>query len=229
MRLWLKFSRRDSLSFISHLDAHRAYYRLFRRAGLPLAFSQGFNPHPILSLASPLPLGFISRADYLDLELARPMELIEVSERIQNAAGGDALALLGCEIIEGRVRALAGMLSFARYSVYLDGDGKLLSGACESFARASVVPFTKQTKSRVLELDAKPLVHHLSCDAGHLDAVLSLGESRVFRPDELLQVLGDLTGSEFAGRSIIREELYIGERVLHTPLAWAKRERGQAE
>ncbi|MBS4053530.1 MAG: DUF2344 domain-containing protein, partial [Thermaerobacter sp.] len=47
MRLWLKFARADELGYISHLDTHRAYYRLFRRAELPLALSQGFNPHPI--------------------------------------------------------------------------------------------------------------------------------------------------------------------------------------
>mgnify|MGYP004703104617 CR=1 FL=1 len=226
MRLWLKFSRRDSLSFISHLDAHRAYYRLFRRAGLPLAFSQGFNPHPILSLASPLPLGFISHADYLDVEFSRSMPADEVSERIQGVAGSDALALLGVAAIEGRVRALAGMLSFARYNIQVSKSDLSLHDACSAFMRAPVVPFLKETKSRVLELDAKALVRDMTCESDGMDAVLSLGENRVFRPDELLKVLGGLAGCELAARSIVREELYIGDSTLHTPLDWAKLERG---
>jgi radical SAM-linked protein len=226
MRLWLKFSRRDSLSFISHLDAHRAYYRLFRRAGLPLAYSQGFNPHPILSLASPLPLGFISRADYLDLELSQNMDLEEIGTRIRNAAGGDALTLLGCAEIIGRVKALAGMLSFARYAIKLGSNDASAELACRAFAEATAVPFTKHTKSRVLELDARQLVRELSCEADSISAVLSLGESKVFRPDELLGVLARIGGHELTSQAIVREELYIGEHTLHTPLAWAKLERG---
>ena len=226
MRLWLKFSRRDSLSFISHLDAHRAYYRLFRRAGLPLAYSQGFNPHPVLSLASPLPLGFISRADYLDVELSQDMDLVEISDRIRSSSGGDALRLLDGTAIEGRVKALAGMLSFARYSIELAGDEGRATQACQAFSAAEVAPFTKQTKSRVLQLDAKELVRELSCNGNVINAVLSLGESRVFRPDELLAVMADVAGCQLDSGSITREELYIGDNTLHTPLEWAKLERG---
>ncbi|HSL93170.1 MAG TPA: TIGR03936 family radical SAM-associated protein [Bacillota bacterium] len=226
MRLWLKFSRRDSLSFISHLDAHRAYYRLFRRAGLPLAYSQGFNPHPILSLASPLPLGFISRADYLDLELSQDMDLVEIRDRVNGAAGGDALKLLDCVEITGRVKALAGMLSFARYTIRLRDEDLAAALACRAFVEATTVPFTKQTKSQVLQLDARQLVRELSCEPYVISAVLSLGESRVFRPDELLSVLGRIVGHELVSQTIVREELYIGENTLHPPLTWAKMERG---
>lgn len=226
MRLWLKFSRRDSLSFISHLDAHRAYYRLFRRAGLPLAYSQGFNPHPVMSLASPLPLGFISRADYLDMHLSQDMDLSEVCGKVRNAAGGDTLKLIDCAEITGRVKPLAGMLSFARYSIQFCGGDDSAVPACRAFMQSSGVPFVKQTKSQVLQLDARNLVRELVCEANCIRTVLSLGASKVFRPDELLDVLGQIGGKELLSQAIIREELYIGEDTLHTPLTWAKLERG---
>ncbi|MFH1087432.1 MAG: TIGR03936 family radical SAM-associated protein, partial [Chloroflexota bacterium] len=56
-RLRLKFGRDRSLRFISHLDLMRLWERAFRRAGVPLAYSQGFTPHPSISLAAPLALG----------------------------------------------------------------------------------------------------------------------------------------------------------------------------
>ncbi len=65
-RLRLKFSRGDEVKFISHLDIMRLWERAIRRAGLPLMYSEGFTPHPRLSLAAPLSLGVTSDAELMD-------------------------------------------------------------------------------------------------------------------------------------------------------------------
>ena len=72
------------MRFTGHLDLHRAWERTFRRAGLPLAYSQGFNPHPRLNLASALPLGFTSEGEVIDVWLEQ--DLADLSE------GNDAFA-----------------------------------------------------------------------------------------------------------------------------------------
>jgi radical SAM-linked protein len=59
------------VKFISHLDLMRLWQRALNRAGMPLAYSEGFNPHPRMSLAAPLPLGVTSEAELMDVVLAK--------------------------------------------------------------------------------------------------------------------------------------------------------------
>jgi radical SAM-linked protein len=70
-RLRLSFSRGEELKFISHLDLIRLWQRALNRAGIALAYSEGFNPHPRLSLAAPLALGVTSEAELMDIVLAK--------------------------------------------------------------------------------------------------------------------------------------------------------------
>src|SRR4030067_31719 len=64
------FAKTEAMRFTGNLDLHRAWERTFRRAGLPLAYSEGFSPHPRLTLAAALPLGCVSENDLLDAWLA---------------------------------------------------------------------------------------------------------------------------------------------------------------
>ncbi len=70
-RLRIKFNRGEELKFISHLDITRLWQRAFVRAGVPLAYSQGFNPHPQISLAAPLPVGVTGEAELMDIYCVR--------------------------------------------------------------------------------------------------------------------------------------------------------------
>ncbi len=70
-RLRLKFSRGEELKYISHLDLMRLWERALRRARIPIAYSEGFSPHPRLSLAAPLALGITSEAELIDIFLER--------------------------------------------------------------------------------------------------------------------------------------------------------------
>ena len=71
-RLRLKFSRGEQLKFLSHLDLMRLWERAFRRAGMELAYSEGFSPHPRISLAAPLSVGITSIAELMDVFLEPP-------------------------------------------------------------------------------------------------------------------------------------------------------------
>ncbi len=71
-RLRIRFSRGQEIKFISHLDIMRLWQRALNRAGIPLAYSEGFNPHPRISLAAPLAVGVTSEAELMDIVLTRP-------------------------------------------------------------------------------------------------------------------------------------------------------------
>jgi radical SAM-linked protein len=70
-RLRIKFSRGEELKFISHLDLMRCWERALRRAEIPLLYSEGFSPHPHISLAAPLALGVTSEAELMDISVSR--------------------------------------------------------------------------------------------------------------------------------------------------------------
>jgi len=70
-RLRIRFSRGEELKYISHLDLMRLWQRALNRAGITLAYSEGFSPHPRMSLAAPLALGVTSEAELMDIVLAK--------------------------------------------------------------------------------------------------------------------------------------------------------------
>ena len=70
-RLRIKFSRGEEIKFISHLDLMRCWERALRRAAVPLAYSEGFSPHPRISMAAPLALGVTSEAELMDINVTR--------------------------------------------------------------------------------------------------------------------------------------------------------------
>lgn len=71
MRYLIKFSKEGNIKFISHLDLQRTLQRNFKRSGLPVEYSKGFNPHIIMSLAQPLAVGLYSKGEYLDVSFIR--------------------------------------------------------------------------------------------------------------------------------------------------------------
>jgi len=70
--------------YLSHLDLLRAFERAARRAGLPLAHTQGFNPHPVMAFAAPLPVGVAGEAEFADIELTQPVGPAELAEKLNN-------------------------------------------------------------------------------------------------------------------------------------------------
>ncbi len=89
-RLRITFTRDETLKYIGHLDMARTWQRIARRANLPLAYSEGFNPQPRLSFAAALPVGCTSDHEELDMVLSPPCAIDEVKSAIgSSAAAGD--------------------------------------------------------------------------------------------------------------------------------------------
>jgi len=81
-RLRVQFTRGDDLKYVTHLDMMRFWERALRRADVPIAYSEGFSPHPQIALAAPLAVGVTSEAELLDVFLDRPMPPAEFRERL---------------------------------------------------------------------------------------------------------------------------------------------------
>ena len=88
-----RFAKRGRLKYISHLDVTRCLSRVFSRCGLPIWYTQGFNPHPYLTFALPLPLGFESECETFDFRLTEPVDYDTVRERLNAALPPDLRVL----------------------------------------------------------------------------------------------------------------------------------------
>ncbi|MGQ9500705.1 MAG: TIGR03936 family radical SAM-associated protein [Anaerolineae bacterium] len=196
VRWRITFAKERPLRYISHLDLYRTWERVFRRAGIRVAYSRGFNPQPRIQLASALPLGYIGCAEVMDVILEEAIEAAELVRRLQ------AVAPVGLRIIEAhpvplQAPALQVQLRQAEYCVYLSP-----SLPCEEIARriAEFLSTTHFVQERMRQrrretIDLRPLVDALRlerCDDGAAELWMRLSQSAQcsVRPETVLEALG---------------------------------------
>jgi len=110
----VKFAKGEELKYISHLDLMRLFQRSFRRANIPVRYSEGFNPHPKFSLATALPLGVSSEGEYMDVEVDGSISTEEFIQKTNQVLPLGIKVLKG-EIVEGK----ESIMSLIRWSNYI--------------------------------------------------------------------------------------------------------------
>jgi len=198
----LRFSKRGALAFIGHLDFLRVFGQTIRRAALPAAFSQGFNPHLLLSFALPLPLGMESANDYADLVLAEEMPCEEIVRKL-NAAAPDGLVVSAAYAVEDKA---AGVVAVADY--FVRGSGTGVKKIEETLAAEEIV-IAKKTKKGVRDTDIRADIFEIRAENGGVFMRLSAGSERFLNP---LTVAGLLFENETTAAAFTRLELYKGTK-----------------
>jgi len=169
-RLRLRYAKRGRLRFSSHRDFQRAFERALRRAGVPMAYSAGFTPHPKVSYAGAAPTGVASEAEYLEIAVAQRVD----PRRL--AAALDASLPPGLDILEA-VEARSGSGSLAErlaasvWELRMPGvDPGTATGAVSTFLRAERVEVSRLTKNGVRAFDARVAVVALDARSAGLRA-----------------------------------------------------------
>lgn len=132
-RVRLEFSRHGAVRFISHLDLQKVVQLIFKRAGIPCAYTQGFNPTPRIQFAPPLPMGFGGDAEPVDVILAARMDTKYLLGELARIPV-DGLLWLGAKEIPVRAPSLVTGLDAARYRILVE-SGDLAVGEDEIDAR----------------------------------------------------------------------------------------------
>jgi radical SAM family uncharacterized protein/radical SAM-linked protein len=202
-----RFGKSGRLRFLGHLDLTRHLLRALRRAGLPLVYSQGFNPKPRVSFAPALAVGVASEGEYLDFELSRPLPAEGLRETI-NAALPAGIRFRAVREIRAGLPGLGDAIRAARYRATLDEGAGLAAALAEfeSAGPARVHRTGKDGKERVFDL-AEEILELERRDERSIAITLAHHPDRAsLRPDEALRaILGDL-----AGRTrMVREELLV--------------------
>jgi radical SAM-linked protein len=191
----LRFAKRGDLRLVSHHDLMRCLERMARRAELPLAETQGFNPRPKVAFTLALALGIEGHHEVVEMELLEPMEPSEVLRRLA------AVSPAGLDWIEAEAPGpgRAAQAEAVRYAINVPADR--LEGARASladFLARESWPYTRHRPDRTVEIDLRPFLLEANLEEtdGTLRFRLKMSPSGSARPEEVIDALGlrDLLG-----------------------------------
>lgn len=144
-RMRIEFSKKGTTRYLSHLDTISLFARAIRRAGIPVAFSQGYSPHPRLSFGPPLPVGMESRGEYADIGLGGWMDPEELKERLNGALPEGFDVRRAC-FISNREESLFSIIDLLIYRATLKGNGSFCP-------RKRISEFLKDKPSLIREME----------------------------------------------------------------------------
>jgi radical SAM-linked protein len=162
VRYLIKYTKESEIKFISHLDLMRTIQRIIRRAGLPIEYSKGFNPHMAISIAQPLSVGVYSVGEYMDVVLTEELDTDFILGKLSknSPSGVKFIDVVKVEKNEnGKIPQSMAIIDGAEYIM------KLKSTNCEeslnSLEELQSLPqwnIVKKSKSGEKEVDIKPLI-----------------------------------------------------------------------
>ena len=193
MRIMVVFSKGGSFRFAGNLDLHRAWMRLLTRAEIPVEFSQGFHPQPKISIAAPLPLGWVGEREVLEFWLAQPMTLDELFHRVRDCMP-PGISLVELLEVKQNAPAIQTMVDSLEYRVILpkEIDNLGIQETINQLMDAVSIPRTRRGKL----YDLRPLILEMSVvpnssgPSANIDLILISNQNVTGRPDEVLDVLG---------------------------------------
>lgn len=189
----LKYSRDSRVKYISHLDFIRMFHRAVRRAGLSMKFSEGFNPHPVMTVAMPLSVGVTSDSEYIKMGFAEEYGAEEIKNRLNDALPG------GFEIIavvktEGKQHDFA-KLDRAVYDVVIEKTGDFDAGR---FLANKELVVMKKTKSGEKEADIREYIYDFSVTKAdnekmEITMTLAAGNQYNLKPETVISAMEKYT------------------------------------
>lgn len=174
------------MKFIGHLDLMRYFQKAIRRAGIDVAYTEGFNPHMIMSFASPLGIGLTSDAEYMDLELRTPIAS-EAAIDALNGTGVEGIWVTGfVQIPEGKADKAMTLVAAADYTLrFRRGHEPSMDwkSGLSSFFHQERIPVLKKTKRSEREVDIRPMIYDWSLDSDTLFLKLAAGSTANLKPE----------------------------------------------
>ena len=210
MKVRIKFKKDGSLRFIGHLDVMRFFQKVMRRAQIPIAFTAGYNPHMIMSFASPLGIGLTSQGEYFDIELAGHISSAEAVRRM-NAVTAEGMEVISFRQIAEEKKMTA--MAIASAADYLVGCKCRENGAVftqeriTGFLGQQEIVVTKQTKRSEQEADIRPLIYQMELTKEGIYLQLAAGSAQNLKPELVMSALCRFAGIDEASMTWTRRRL----------------------
>jgi len=191
MRVRINFDKTEAMRFTGHLDLYRTWERTLRRAGLPLAYSQGFKPHPRIQIAAALPLGFTSSNDLMDIWLEDELPISLIQSCILPALP-PGLRLNSLTEVPLNQPALQSLLTASEYQINFLEPIPDLEQRVQALTNQSSIPIERRGKKhdlRPLLLSIEIIIHNPEGQQS-LKTLLRTDATLHARPDELVNAMG---------------------------------------
>ena len=191
MKVRVKFAKEGPMKFIGHLDIMRYFQKAIRRAGIDIAFSEGFSPHMIMSFAAPLGVGITSTGEYFDMEVNTATNSEDMKKRL-NAAMVEGMRILSIKKVDdGKASKAMSLVAAADYLVtFRPGQESLRDIFLEhlaDFCGREQLLIWKKTKKSEKEIDIRPFIYEMRREGESIFLKLAAGSANNTKPELVME------------------------------------------
>ena len=204
MRLLMRFQKNEEVKYISHLDMQRLFQRALRRAKLPCAYSQGFNPHLLISFAAALPVGVCSESEYVEVQLEKFIHPLECMKRL-NEVLPNGVRVTNATEPKDTYPNVGSVIAIAEYTL-IPEKADDYTQILKDLLALDTIEIEKKTKKGMAKVNVRPMIHRLSLIDGNILATLSCSNSENLRADKLQEIL---EGKGIKIEKAVRKSIFI--------------------
>ncbi|AWW25621.1 TIGR03936 family radical SAM-associated protein [Acetobacterium carbinolicum] len=222
VKIQYQFKRTTPLRFLSHLDQQRLFQRAFRRANIPVEYSQGFNPHPKMSFALAMSVGLTSDGEFGEVMVSKNIDVETFISRM-NQVLPNGLEIITAKICDEGVRSLSASLCKSIYRIRIkvvpETDLRELSESIRSYLERSQIFMQKRNKKgKFVDKDIRPFIESIAVfadsekDKVNVKMTLIYIEQQSVKPEHVLESVNNQNSTVFLIDPTIevhREELII--------------------
>lgn len=214
-KIRVEFSRGEEVKYISHLDTLRTFERAVRRAGIPIAYSQGFNPRPIMSFGLPLAVGVTSSTEYVDVEVQEDIAPEELVIGLNNNLP-KGFNIHFAEYINSS-ESLMASIGVASYEVVIEVGNEVNRRQMEDYLDAIMkedsLVVEKEKKGKTKKIDILPYIYELKIIEFNesimaLGMTLAAGSVFNLKPEMVIAALSKVSELELSIRKVHRTGLF---------------------
>ena len=208
----LKFEKRDKMIYIGHLDLLTFFQRAVKRARLPIAYSNGFNPHQQMSFACPLSLGQYGYGEYVDIELKEEMRQDEIMQSL-NSTMNKGLVISDVRRLSEGEKTGAAIVTAADYRVTLGIKIDNIDSVISELMSSDTMEIERTSKRKTKLVNIRPNIYTLTADNSGDKTVLNMriatGSANNLKADLVCEYICKYCGIEFEPYSLIIERLAL--------------------
>ncbi|TCO79973.1 TIGR03936 family radical SAM-associated protein [Marinisporobacter balticus] len=232
-KMRIRFSKKDWMVFISHLDLMRTMERVLRRGNIPLVFSHGFNPHPKMAFSTALALGISSDGEYMDIEVEEEIDL-DVFKSSINDQLPKGLKIIQCKYVDVKSKALMAIAEYSTYTVRCclieeHSEEELKKQVADFMANEEIIlhkTIKKKNIEQIKEVNIRPFIKNIEIinkeDGSCIfKMTLATGSKGNLKPEVVIEKLAELKKTPIVLEKIRihRLDLYgVNNGKLVTPL-----------
>lgn len=203
----LKFARKGPVCYLGHLDMLRYFQKAVFRSCIDIRYSEGFNPHQIMSFAYPLGVSMETEGDYMDIDVNSYESLDDIVDKL-NAVMNEGISIISASIVpDGSLNAMASVYA-ASYRLGITSAKPLTSQIIDDFLSQKEIIVEKEGKKGLREEDIKAGIFFLNFADGVLSCNLKSGSEMNIKPKTIVEAISKYAGFYISLDKITRVDIF---------------------